>query len=103
MADQSASAVRTYWQTSLAAPSQWAGELRDGRMFYVRVRHGRLEVRISPGSTANVRDAVSSPAALLVALEDPGESFMDESAMKDSTGRVLDFAAANRVDAEPLS
>lgn len=96
MADQSAIAVRTYWQTSLAAPSQWEGELEDGRMFYVRVRHGQLEVRISPGPTANVRDAVAGSASLLVALEDPGESFMDEKAMKESTGRVLDFAVATR-------
>lgn len=31
--------------TSLAAPSQWEGELEDGRFVYIRYRHGRGAVR----------------------------------------------------------
>ena len=103
MSDQPPVAVRTYWQTCRAAPSQWEGELHDGRMFYVRVRHGRLEVRVSPRPSADVTDAVRSPAALLVALHDPSESFMDEDTMKDSSAEVLDFAEAIRVNAEPIA
>lgn len=31
--------------TSIAAPSQWEGELEDGRFVYIRYRHGRGAVR----------------------------------------------------------
>jgi hypothetical protein len=72
-------------------------------MFYVRVRHGRLEVRVSPTPTEDVTDAVRAPAALLVALDDPNESFMDENAIKDSTTEVLDFATATRATADPFA
>lgn len=94
--------VRTYRQTCWAAPSQWEGELHDRRMFYVRVRHGRLEVRVSPRETIDVMDAVRAPAALLVALEDPAESFMDEKTMQEATASVLNFGGATRVDADPI-
>lgn len=32
--------------TSIAAPSQWEGELGDGRSIYIRYRHGRGAVQI---------------------------------------------------------
>lgn len=32
--------------TSMAAPSQWEGQLADGRIIYVRYRHGRGVVRV---------------------------------------------------------
>lgn len=103
MPDQSPAAVRSFWQTCPAAPSQWEGELDDGRMFYVRVRHGRLEVRVSPRPTEDVTDAVRARPALLVALDDPNESLMDEKTMRDSTTEVLDFAAATRAKVDPIA
>lgn len=41
-------------ETCSAAPSQWEGELSDGRMFFVHYRHGTLSIGF--GETAN--DAV---------------------------------------------
>lgn len=83
--------VKTLVQTCLVAPSQWEGLLTDGRMFYVRCRHGRLEVRLSPAPTADAFDAVRGPVVLERRLEDPHDSYMEESVMMEMTAPVLDF------------
>ena len=46
-------------QTCSACPSQWEGVLTDGRMFYVRFRHGYLSIRVSNSITEDAYDAVS--------------------------------------------
>jgi hypothetical protein len=83
--------VKTLTQTCLVAPSQWEGHLTDGRMFYVRCRHGRLEVRVSPVPTTDVSDAVRGGVVLERDLADPRESYMEESVMMEMTATVLDF------------
>ncbi len=37
--------------TSLAAPSQWEGELEDGRTFYLRERHSVARLDVPHGTT----------------------------------------------------
>jgi hypothetical protein len=44
-------------QTCSAAPSQWDARLKDGRVVYIRYRHGELTVRIGP-EYASVMDVV---------------------------------------------
>ena len=83
--------VRTLTQTCLVGPSQWEGHLTDGRMFYVRCRHGRLEVRLSSVPTDDVSDAVHGGVVLERDLADPHESYMEESVMMEVTATVLDF------------
>lgn len=88
-----AASVRTLTLTCRVAPSQWEGQLTDGRMFYVRVQHGELQVRVSPEPTSNVEDAVRAVPALSLLLEDSPECFMDEPVMREMTATVLDFSA----------
>lgn len=83
--------VKTLTQSCLVAPPQWEGHLTDARMFYVRCRHGRLEVRLSPVPTADVFDAVRGGVVLARDLADPHESYMEESSMMEMTATVLDF------------
>lgn len=87
-----AAPVRTLTLTCRVAPSQWEGDLTDGRMFYVRVRHGELQVRLSPEPTSNLGDAVRAAPALSLLLEDSHESSMDEAVMREKTAAVLDFS-----------
>jgi len=39
-------------------PSQWEGKLEDGRMFYIRYRHGDFTIDISEEPTDNIGDAI---------------------------------------------
>lgn len=98
---QGAAPVRTLALTCRVAPSQWEGHLRDGRMFYVRVRHGELQVRVSAGPTSDPLDAVGAAPALRIFLEDPHECFMDEAVMRDMTAAVLDFSAVGPAHMDP--
>ena len=50
--------VTTIKQTCSACPSQWEGTLSDGKMIYVRYRWGYLSIRVSPGPTTDISDAV---------------------------------------------
>ena len=84
--------VRTLALTCRGAPSQWEGRLDDGRMFYVRVRRGELEVRLSAEPTSDVMDAVRAAPSLELDLSDPWASFMDEETMRAVTASVLDFS-----------
>lgn len=50
--------------TCLACPSQWEGYLEDGRMVYIRYRHGFGTVRVSKEPTENIHDAVLGEVVL---------------------------------------
>ena len=84
--------VPTLALTCRGAPSQWEGWLEDGRMFYVRVRHGEPEVRLSAEPTSDVMDAVHAAPVLALDLSDPWVSVMEEKAMRAVTASVLDFS-----------
>ena len=45
-------------QTCAACPSQWEGHLDDGRMVYIRYRHGTLRANISTIVTDDVSKAL---------------------------------------------
>jgi hypothetical protein len=45
-------------QTCSASPSQWEGNLKDGRMLYIRYRWGHLSIKIIPKATSDILDAV---------------------------------------------
>ena len=93
--------VRTLALTCRAAPSQWEGQLDDGRMFYVRVRRGELEVRLSIDPSTNVMDAVRATPSLELDLSDPWASFMDEETMRAVTASVLDFSEVGQATLGP--
>lgn len=84
--------VQTLEQTCEAVPSQWEGHLADGRMFFVRLRNGRLQVRFSPRPTDNVMEAVRAEAVFEWVSDDPDDGFIEEAEMMDRTEVVLDFS-----------
>lgn len=50
--------IKKLERTCFACPSQWEGELEDGRMIYIRYRYGCLYVKISENYTNDISDAV---------------------------------------------
>jgi hypothetical protein len=86
--------VKQFVQTCWAAPSQWEGQLKDGRALYIRVRHGHLRVRISDGPTTDISHAVRGPTLLHEQLDELHESFMDTATMVQAVSGVLDFSRA---------
>lgn len=90
--------------TSIAAPSQWEGQLADGRFIYVRYRHGRGAVRVG-NSAEQVRQ---SPIGLVfdgdgrATNADPfgGEAHGNEHFLDGflSTNALLDLLIASGMD-----
>ena len=72
-------------QTCSAAPSQWEGRLNDGRVVYIRYRHGKLTVRIGP-EDASVSDVVSMEPWFVSVMDDTDESMIDIQEVCDVTG-----------------
>lgn len=69
-------------RTCYACPSQWEGKLSDGRMFYIRYRGGRFEVRTSDGPTDNLQDAVIGKTIFLnPVLGGPFDGYMSNEIM----------------------
>jgi len=50
--------IKNLKMTCWACPVQWECHTDGGRMLYVRFRHGRFTINISPVPTDDVRDAV---------------------------------------------
>lgn len=57
--------VRNIEQTCVACPSQWEGNLIDGRMFYARYRWGVLSVELSKELTTDVYKAIGEDGELI--------------------------------------
>ena len=53
--------LQTLIKTCSASPSQWEGQLEDGRYVYIRFRWGHLSVR---ASTESIDDAIGTGEAL---------------------------------------
>ena len=92
--------VVTYAQTCLAVPSQWEGTLEDGRMFYVRFRHGKFRVRVSPMPTTDVMDAVRTAPLADQQIDRLQDGFMEEAEMQERAAAVLDFNGSTRLEFE---
>lgn len=52
--------IKTLTQTCRACPSQWEGQLVDGRPVYVRFRHGELSIRIGEAG-GGIESAIDAP------------------------------------------
>lgn len=61
-------------QTCIACPTQWEGELRDGRMFYFRYRHGYASL----GVGGTVDQAVDDPETVGMGLGQSLDGFLDD-------------------------
>jgi hypothetical protein len=65
-------------QTCGAFPSQWEGQLADGRELYIRYRGGVLRLHFS---TPEEPDAVAAPPVWVVAVGHPNDGLMEEDEM----------------------
>ncbi len=62
-------------RTTWACPTQWEGELEDGRTLYARCRHGELSVGIGAGPDAAVANGMSKDALCHDLVEEAPMSF----------------------------
>jgi hypothetical protein len=62
-------------RTTWACPTQWEGELEDGRTLYARCRHGELSVGIGAGLDAAVANGMSKNALCRDLVEEAPMSF----------------------------
>jgi len=68
-------------RTCFACPSQWEGELEDGRMIYIRYRWGCLEVSISGNATDDISDAVKGETIFQEYIGGDYDGVMDNEEM----------------------
>ena len=87
------------WErTCIAHPSQWEGELSDGRMFYGRYRHGQFSVSIAE----TVDSAVSGSIALGFDTGGYGNADMDDEEFMAMTAKHLLWDWSGAVDETTL-
>lgn len=88
-------------RTCFACPSQWEGELDDGRRLYVRYRHSWLNVGV--GETADdAVDVAFRPEALVRSqvggLGDVGDGYMTGDELREHLARLLPDLDLSGVD-----
>jgi len=85
--------VVSFERTCTACPSQWEGKLHDGRMFYVRERHGQLSVNVSPEPTDTTDgDWLFTEKDNLLLCDSPWGGYVSNHDMVEMTRSVLDFS-----------
>lgn len=79
-------------KTSLACPSQWEGELEDGRILYARYRHGELSVGVGDDIEEAVRNGKSDQALYTSHIGDGLDGFMNFDELKIYLHGLLAFS-----------
>lgn len=92
--------VKTLKKACLACPSQWEGDLDDGRVVYVRYRHGELSVGVGETINAAVQNAGSEEALYAEELSDGLDGFMTFEELNGRLRGVLEFSAGLVVENE---
>ncbi len=85
--------VLTLKKTCLACPSQWEGDIEDGRAVYARFRHGHLSVGIGGTVKEAVGNAMSDQALYEGDIGDGLDGFMDFDELKAHLRWLLEFPA----------
>ncbi len=91
LATQRMPTVMTLVQTCIAIPSQWEGELDDGRSLYVRYRHGLLRVGVGEGLGQAIENSASQSALHCERLGDEYDGAMSFKELRGHLRGVLDF------------
>lgn len=90
-------------KTCIACPSQWEGALDDGRVIYIRYRHGTLSVGTGDDIAAAVRNGSSNDALHAECVGDGLDGFMDFGELKAHLHGLLEFPTDLLVeDDDPL-
>lgn len=91
--------AETLERTCFACPSQWEGSLSDGRMFYIRYRHGTFALRFSQEQTSDVHDAIIAPETMLMEPDDiESDGFMTDDEMMLLTQEHIDWGVIKDID-----
>jgi len=88
--------------TSIACPSQWEGNLEDGRAIYVRYRHGALSIGVGGDIGEAVRNSSSNHALFSEYVGDGLDGFMDLEELKRHLYALLEFPAELVVEDQRL-
>lgn len=88
-------------QTCLLMPSQWEGELDDGRSLYVRYRHGLLRVGVGEGAKDASRNSATESALCCKQIEDADEDMMSFKELRGHLRGVLEFPDELVVELDP--
>jgi hypothetical protein len=83
--------VLTLKKTCLACPSQWEGDLDDGRAVYARFRHGHLSVGIGETVERAVDNAMSGQALYEGQIGDGLDGIMDFEELKAHLRGLIEF------------
>lgn len=78
-------------KTSTACPSQWEGDLEDGRAIYARYRHGHLSVGVADYVDGAVRNGMSDEALFADYVGDGLDGFMDFEELRVQLHGLLEF------------
>jgi hypothetical protein len=88
-------------QTCLAVPSQWEGELDNGRSLYVRYRHGLLRVGVGEGLSEAIKNSAPETALHCERLGDQHDGVMSSEELHERLRGVLEFADGLVVEEDP--
>ncbi len=77
--------IASYIQTCGACPEQYEGTLKDGRMFYYRMRFNRAELGIGD----DMKEAITQRTAHDFGPGDPYRGLFDDETERDSTFAIL--------------
>lgn len=91
--DRFAQIVSSYTLTCHSAPTQYEGQLHDGRWFYFRYRFARAQLGIADTLNAAVEATVTGPAAVGVQYGDGMAGHVDRQEFKELFVRLYDQPA----------
>ena len=84
--------VDSLYRTCIACPSQWEGNLEDGRIFYIRYRWGYFSASVSKAPSEEVSDALDGIEILGIQYGDEYDGHMDEETMINLLKGHFDFS-----------
>ncbi len=99
--ERKAPSIVALTQTCLLMPSQWEGELDDGRSLYVRYRHGLLSVGVGEGAKDAWRNSAPESALCCKQIEDADEDMMSFKELRGHLHGVLEFPDELVVELDP--
>lgn len=93
--------VTSLKMTCLAVPSQWEGELNDGRSLYGRYRHGLLRVGIGEDAKAAHTNSFPETAFYCEHIGDGLDGVMSSEELREHLCGLLEFADGLVVEGDP--
>jgi hypothetical protein len=77
--------------TCNACPSQWEGNLDDGRMIYVRYRWGGLNIRLSYLPSTDIMDVLEGKSIFSETIGEGLDGFLEYDKLVEVTKEVIEW------------